>query len=154
VTREALALLKRYASNTQLVIGGQSGSDRVLEEAHRGHTREDVVRAVHVAREAGFVPNVDFLFGLPGERATEAEQSLALARELADLGARVHAHTFMPLPGTPLSAARPGRLAPRVALELEHLANRGALYGQWRAQQAIARALARGRARKVGCAPI
>jgi B12-binding domain/radical SAM domain protein len=66
VTHEALALVKRFASNTQLVIGGQSGSDRVLESAHRGHTREDVLRAVRIAREAGFLPNVDFLFGLPG----------------------------------------------------------------------------------------
>lgn len=153
VTHAALSLVKRYASNTQLVIGGQSGSDRVLEEAHRGHTREDVLRAVRVAREAGFLPNVDFLFGLPGERAREAQESLLFARELADLGARVHAHTFMPLPGTPLSLARPGRLAPRIALELEHLANRGALYGQWRVQESIARSLARRRARKVGCAP-
>jgi hypothetical protein len=63
----------------------------------------------------------------------------------------VHAHTFMPLPGTPLSRARPGRLAARTALALEHLANRGALYGQWRAQQSIARSLARARARKVRC---
>jgi len=153
VTHAALALIKRYASNTQLVIGGQSGSDRVLEAAHRGHTREDVVRAVRVAREAGFLPNVDFLFGLPGERAREAQESLVFARELTDLGARVHAHTFMPLPGTPLSGARPGRLAPRMVLELERLAARGALYGQWRAQQSIARSLARRRARKVGCAP-
>ena len=153
VTHDALALVRRYASNTQLVIGGQSGSDRVLEEAHRGHTREDVVRAVRVAREAGFLPNVDFLFGLPGERAADARASLAFARELSELGARIHAHTFMPLPGTPLSRARPGRLSASTALELEHLANRGALYGQWRAQQAIARALARGRAAGVGCAP-
>ena len=151
VSHEALALVKRFASNTQLVIGGQSGSDRVLEAAHRGHTREDVLRAVRIALEAGFLPNVDFLFGLPGERAAEAQQSLHFARELSDLGARVHAHTFMPLPGTPLARARPGRLAPRTTLALEHLANRGALYGQWRAQQAIARSLARARARTVRC---
>ncbi len=149
VTPEVLALVKRFASNTQLVIGGQSGSERVLEATHRGHTREDVRRAVRVALEARFVPNVDFLFGLPGERAQDARESLAFARELADLGARIHAHSFMPLPGTPLSDARPGRLAPRTVLALEHLATRGAAYGQWRSQQSIARALARSRARKV-----
>ena len=151
VTPEALALVRRFASNTQLVIGGQSGSERVLSATHRGHGVEDVRRAVRIAREAGFVPNVDFLFGLPGETAQAADETLRFAREISDLGARIHAHSFMPLPGTPLSGARAGRLAARTQTALEELAGRGAAYGQWRAQQSVARALARSRARKVGC---
>src|SRR5262249_14760812 len=49
VTREALAVLRKWVDNDVLVIGGQSGSDRVLEETRRGHTVADVVRAVENA---------------------------------------------------------------------------------------------------------
>lgn len=151
VTPEALALVRRFASNTQISIGAQSGSEHVLSAAHRGHGVEDVRRAVRIAREAGFVPNVDFLFGLPGETEQDAQQSLRFARELVELGARIHAHSFLPLPGTPLAEAPAGQLAPHTASALEELAGRGAAYGQWRAQQSIAGALARSRACKVGC---
>ena len=37
----------------------------------------------------------------------DLEASLRFAAELADLGARIHAHTFMPLPGTPWRDAQP-----------------------------------------------
>lgn len=143
VTPEALRILKRHVSNTHLVIGGQSGSDRVLASARRGHTRADVERAVRYALEAGFVPDVDLLFGMPGEERVDRAASLAFAEELAALGARVHAHTFMPLPGTPTRGARPGTLPPAARLRLERLASRGAAYGQWKRQIATARRLAR-----------
>jgi len=56
VTPAALRVLKKYVDNDQLVIGGQSGSDRVLRATHRGHTVEDVRRAARACLEAGFVP--------------------------------------------------------------------------------------------------
>jgi B12-binding domain/radical SAM domain protein len=138
VTPEALRVLKKYADNRQLVIGGQSGSDRVLQMTHRGHSVEDVRRAVHACVEAGFVPDVDFLFGLPEETAGDRLLSLAFAEELVGLGARIHSHAFMPLPGTPLSGTSPQPIEEPARLLLERLESRGALHGQWRAQRRIA----------------
>lgn len=143
VTPAALAILKRYASNRQLVIGAQSGSERVLAAMHRGHGVEVVRAAVRHALAAGFMPNVDFLLGLPEETQEEVQLTLAFARELAELGARIHAHTFMPLPGTPWKAAEGTQLSARAVLELEQLASQGRAYGQWRAQERIRAALAR-----------
>lgn len=147
VTPEALALLRRWVDNRQLVIGGQSGSDRVLAATHRGHDVEAVRRAVSVSVEAGFTPNVDFLLGLPGESAAEMGETMAFARELALAGARIHAHAFMPLPGTPFKSAPGGELPAAVRQELEELSSSGKAYGQWRAQQEFAARLA---ARKRG----
>ena len=135
VTVESLALLRRYVDNTSLVIGAQSGSDAVLAAANRGHGVEEVIRAAELALAAGFRPDVDLLFGLPGEGPAEAAATVALAQRLADLGARIHSHTFMPLPGTPFRSSPPGTVAPEVRLDLERLAGRGALYGQWKAQE-------------------
>lgn len=142
VTPEALALLRRLVNNTQLVIGGQSGSERVLAATHRGHDVEAVRRAVRVSTEAGFTPNVDFLLGLPDESEEEMQQTLDFARELAAAGARIHAHTFMPLPGTPFKAAQGSALSERVRTQLEHLSSSGKAYGQWRAQEEFAGRLA------------
>lgn len=141
VTPEAMRVLTRWVDNTAIIVGAQSGSDAVLAASKRGHTVDDVERAVRVALEAGFRPDVDFLFGLPGETDADARASAALATRLADLGARIHGHTFMPLPGTPYRQAEPGHVTTEVRIDLERLVARGRMYGQWAAQAEIAAAL-------------
>lgn len=142
VTAESMALLKRYVDNDNLIIGGQSGSERVLEQSRRGHGVEAIVRAARVALEGGFVPNVDFILGLPGEGPSEIAQTVALMKQLAGLGAKVHGHTFMPLPGTPFRDQPPGKISEETRLELERLASRQMLYGQWKAQEVVAAEIA------------
>jgi radical SAM superfamily enzyme YgiQ (UPF0313 family) len=145
VTHEALAVLRRFVDNDNLVIGGQSGSERILESSRRGHDVDAIVRAVRVSVEAGFRPNVDFILGLPNEAPEDVHATLALMRRLAELGARVHGHTFMPLPGTPFRDAPPGTVDEPTREALDRLASEQRLYGHWKAQLKIARDLARRR---------
>ena len=146
VTPDALRVLARWVDNRSVSIGAQSGSDRVLQRAHRGHDVAEVERAVRIALAEGFDPHVDFILGLPGEEPDDVEATLRLAERLVELGAKVHGHTFMPLPGTPLRAERPGTIAAAARRRLDRLAARGGLYGQWAQQEAIARDLAARRA--------
>jgi B12-binding domain/radical SAM domain protein len=141
VTHEAVALIRRYADNTALVIGGQSGSERLLAATHRGHDVAAIERAVAVTIEAGLRPDVDFLFGLPGETDDDRAATIALAERLVARGARVHAHAFMPLPGTPLAAAAPSPIGSSIAALVARLEARGAAYGQWRQQARVAEEL-------------
>jgi len=134
VTPEAMRLLRRYVANDNIIIGAQSGSDQVLAAAGRGHGTAPVRDAVRIAAEHGFRPNVDFIFGMPGEGLDDQRASLALAAELADLGARIHAHAFMPLPGTPWRDASPAFIPLATMRELDQLALRGSSYGHWRKQ--------------------
>ncbi|WP_260478216.1 TIGR04013 family B12-binding domain/radical SAM domain-containing protein [Nonomuraea sp. WAC 01424] len=134
VTPEAMRLLKRYVANDNLIIGAQSGSDRVLAASGRGHDTSPVRDAVRIAVEHGFRANVDFIFGMPGESEEDQRQSLALAADLAELGARIHTHTFMPLPGTPWRDAEPAFIPLTTMRELDRLAQRGDAYGHWRRQ--------------------
>jgi B12-binding domain/radical SAM domain protein len=150
VTERSVALLSRWVDNDNLVIGGQSGSQRILDATRRGHSVEAVERAARIAIAGGFVPNVDFLFGLPGEEPPDVEATIALMERLVAVGARVHAHTFMPLPGTPLRDAQPGAVREEVARLLARLESKGRAYGAWRAQIVTAERLARRRADRAG----
>jgi B12-binding domain/radical SAM domain protein len=142
LTREALRLVKKYCANTNIIVGAQSGSDRILDAAKRGHGVEEVRRAVRLGVEEGFRINVDMIFGMPGEGRDDVADSLKLSRELAELGARIHAHTFMPLPGTPWRDAPPGDVDPDTISEVDRLSQQGALYGHWQKQRDHAQRLA------------
>lgn len=150
VTSEVLRLLKKYVDNNNLIVGGQSGSQRVLDEAGRGHSVAAIERAVRLCLEEGFEPNVDFLFGMPGEEPEDAAASVKLARRLTDLGARVHTHSFMPLPGTPFMNSPAARIPGNVQMELERLSSEGKAYGQWKRQIKVADELSE---RKRGARP-
>lgn len=148
VTPAALRVLKRWVDNDSLVIGGQSGSERMLALTKRGHGVEEIERAVAACVEAGLRPDVDLLLGLPGETGDDRLASLQLARRLVARGARLHSHSFMPLPGTPLRGEEPAAIEPSIEQELSRLESAGDMYGQWRKQQGIAQelvALRRGR---------
>ena len=145
VTPASLALLKKWVSNRALIVGGQSGSDRVLASSARGHDSACIERAVALCVEHGFVPHVDFLLGLPGEEASDVELTLQLMDRLVARGAKVHGHTFLPLPGTPFRKAAAGALTDDVRRRLRTLASRGQLYGQWEQQEATARQMVAGR---------
>jgi B12-binding domain/radical SAM domain protein len=141
VSREALEILRAFADNDNIVIGAQSGSDRVLERIHRGHTVADARRAAELILAAGFRAYVDFIVGLPGEEAADLELSLRLIEELAAMGAKVRIHGFMPLPGTPFAGERPGALPEAARQRLQRLTGSGRLFGRWKWQGELARAL-------------
>ena len=138
VSAEALALVTRYAANDNIVFGAQTGSPRLLKKLRRGHTVEDVYRAAEFTLQAGLKPIVDFIFGLPGETEKDQRLSLRLIEDLAAMGATIHSHTFMPLPGTPLADAPPGWVTPEVESILGRLSKDGLHIGQWRKQEELA----------------
>lgn len=142
VTPAALRLLRRHVANRSLLIGAQSGSDRLLAACGRGHDVQEVRAAVRYAVEAGFQPEVDLIFGMPGETEADLDASFALADELAARGARIHAHLFMPLPGTPWRRAAPARLSPRALQRLGAMTAAGTLHGQWQRHGRVAHRLA------------
>ena len=143
VSREAVALVREFATNDNIFIGAQSGSQRMLDLCHRGNTVDDIYRAVEITLESGLGANVDFIFGMPGENDEDREQTRKVITDLAGLGARIHSHTFMPLAGTPWEASPPGYIDEETRQLLGHLAGKGQHFGQWRRQQSAARAIAR-----------
>jgi histone acetyltransferase (RNA polymerase elongator complex component) len=75
---------------TSVELGAQSMCQDVLDNSRRGHTVEDVKKAVESLKNAGIKVSVHLMTGLPGDAK---EKSLFSALKVADLkvdGVRVH----------------------------------------------------------------
>ena len=134
VTTETVALVKKYADNDNLVIGGQSGSLKVLEACHRGHTVKDIYKAVENVLNANLRAAVDFIFGLPGEEKEDVELTIGVMKDLIKMGARIHAHTFTPLPQTPFSNKPPGKVGEKLKKITNKFTASGVVFGNWKKQ--------------------
>jgi radical SAM superfamily enzyme YgiQ (UPF0313 family) len=144
VNRGILEILRHYTANETLQIGLQSGSDNVLKIANRRHTVKQGLDAVRTALNCDFIPHVDMIFGLPGEEQNDLKASLRVCEEMTDIGVKIHAHVFMPLPGSPFEQMPPGHLDEETRRYLGDLARRGLLTGSWGNQERIGRRLVAG----------
>lgn len=132
VTKEGMALVTKYCANDNIVIGAQSGSPRILQLIHRGHTVEDVFESAEIIVAARLKCIVDFIFGLPGETSEDRDLTLAMIRRLTKMGATINSHFFYPLPGTPLAHTIAGEPDPEVLLFLENLTSERQELGRWK----------------------
>ena len=136
---ETVALIREYCANDSLVIGAQSGSERILKLCRRGHTVSDVEEAVKVCLKFGITPKVDFIFGLPYEEEEDVKATVELMKRLAKMGAIIHAHTFMPLPQTAFQNKPAGRVTKEVFEAIRELLPKGKLFGTWERQMEFAK---------------
>lgn len=136
-----LRILKQFVANDNLVIGAQSGSERILKLAGRQHTPEHAKSAVRYTLEAGFKANVDIIVGMPEETEEDQYQTIKFIEELVAMGAKIHAHVFMPLPGTPWEHKKPAPISEKLLYLFGKLSAAGLLYGSWRNQINIAKEL-------------
>lgn len=136
VSGPLLDLVLRHCANRVVVIGAQSGSDRVLARVRRGHDAAAVRRAASLIHGAGLTPIVDFIVGLPGEERADREATFRLVDELVEgAGARIRFHSFMPLPGTALAGATPAPVEDEFLERMRVLTGRGHAEGYWSRQR-------------------
>ena len=139
VTMEKLDLVKRFASNTNLILGAQTGSERLLKLCGRGHTVEDILEACELTVRSGLSANVDIVFGLPGENGGDRRKTVNLIRKLSRTGVRVHGHFFMPLAGTAWWNKKPEFPETKFLKQLDTLSADKVLWGSWRMQASLSR---------------
>ena len=132
-----MKLIKTYCDNDNIVIGGQSGSTSVLKKMRRKHTSEDILNSIELTKSAGLIPIVDIIFGNPDENEEEIETTFKFMDIIKRSGAKIHAHTFMPLPGSKWEDRKPGNLSPELKKYLNNLISSGSLFGQWEKQEKL-----------------
>lgn len=129
---KAVQILKKYVANRRLTLGAQSGSDRRLRELKRGHTGADIERAVDIVNAHGFLANLDFIFGYPGETPEERKQTISFIRRLhRKYRIRAQSHYFFPLPGSAYAFRFPSFLSAEEKENLLYLKNSGMGTDQW-----------------------
>jgi B12-binding domain/radical SAM domain protein len=140
VTREVLAAVVPYISNKYVVIGAQNASDPVLKSISRGHGFSEVLTAIALLKEFGLNADIDFIFGLPGETEADVDQNAQFFVDVLSgkySNVKIHTHSFMPLPGTPLEQAKAGEIPPKIQKIIGQLTKSGMAYGEHLAQAGL-----------------
>ncbi|MFX1376687.1 MAG: TIGR04013 family B12-binding domain/radical SAM domain-containing protein [Promethearchaeota archaeon] len=138
VNQDTLNLVLKFANNDNITIGAQSGSQKVLDLCHRGHTIEDIYKAVDLTLKNDLKINVDFIFGLPGETHEDIKLTIEMMKTLSKKGVRIHAHSFIPLPQTPFSKEPARRINRVYRKEIQNLVAKGQAFGNWVNQEKLA----------------
>jgi B12-binding domain/radical SAM domain protein len=135
INKDTIEILKKYADNDNVILGAQSGSERVLKLANRGHTLDDVCNAVELLTKANFKVNLDFIFGLPYETKDDVVKTIDFIDKLiSKYRVRIHAHYFIPLPGTKFQDCLPEESSNLYLEYSKELKSKGVIYGNWEKQ--------------------
>ena len=81
IDEDVLAILKEYGV-TSIELGAQSTDSQVLLLNHRGHTRDDIIKASQLIKKAGFSLGLQMMTGLLGDTP---EKSLKTAEDIIAL---------------------------------------------------------------------
>jgi histone acetyltransferase (RNA polymerase elongator complex component) len=84
-----LDLLEKHQVRT-IEMGVQSLVDDVLSLARRGHTAEDVARAVRLAKDRGFTVSIHLMAGLPGDDQEKFAETVQKTIDLRPDMVRLH----------------------------------------------------------------
>ncbi len=122
-----------------IVIGTQTGSEKLLEKIKRGHTVSDVINAVKVLKKNGFDVAVDFIFGFPEENEDDIKESIELMKILIKMGAKIHAHTLLPLPQTPYFRKDLTTINKNLRKFIGKYIPEGIIFGAWSNQEKLAK---------------
>ena len=91
ITKEKLDVLKKHRVD-RISVNPQTMNDETLARIGRLHTVEDIAKAYHMVREAGFDNiNMDLILGLPGEGPREVENTMRQIETLRPDSLTVHA---------------------------------------------------------------
>ena len=95
---ELLETMKQNNFDRQIVLGIESGSERILKLMKKNSNLTLIREKVRLIHDMGFIPNGYFILGFPGETREEMEKTVRLALSLPIREASFTA--FQPLPGT------------------------------------------------------
>jgi len=98
--RPDLIQMLNDAGLTWLLIGFESGSDRILEFIKKGSTVKQNIQAAKICRKIGIKMFANYMFGLPTETNEEMRQTVRMIKEIQpDL---YSPSVFTPAPGSEL----------------------------------------------------
>lgn len=138
VEEDLVKEVRKLVNNKRIIVGAQSGSSNVLKKINRKHGVEEVLLATKILLENGFEVDVDLILGFGFETDEDVKETVDLIEKLLQFRAKIHLHTFIPLPGTPLFSIGFKPLGKDVKNYLAKLVGQGRAYGYWLEQEKLA----------------
>ena len=110
-------------------LGVQTMDDQLLAYIRRGHTSQDVLRAMELLKDFGFKTGIQLMIGLPGEDETSRNSSMDKVKSLKPDMVRIHPtlvirdtpleQIYLAGEYTPLSLEQAVSILKRLVLEFE-----------------------------------
>ncbi len=101
VNEDVARLLGKYLRGTPAHIGLETGDEEHHRALGRPSTVGEVIRAVKLLREAGLIPYVYIIHGLPGENERTVRNTIKAVEKVREAGAEhITLYRFTPLRGT------------------------------------------------------
>ena len=99
INDQILSMLKSYGMGV-IELGVQSANDNVLHKSNRGHTFDDVIKAVNLIKQYGIDVGLQMMTGLPGDTK---QTSIETAKKIASLNPKcVRIYPTLVMEGTML----------------------------------------------------
>lgn len=108
-----------HAGCVRLTTGLESGSQRLLDEMHKGTAIDGVSRYLRTASEAGISTRCTMIAGYPGEEAEDVQLSASFVREHERAIERIKVCQFSLITGTGIDKMRRAGRPERVALSIK-----------------------------------
>ncbi len=89
INDEILQNLKKYSVSI-IELGVQSMDEEVLRLSQRGHTAEDVIKAIKLIRQYDFIVGVQIMVGLPSDNVDKCLQTTKILADLNPNIARIY----------------------------------------------------------------
>ena len=77
-----MKVMTKIIDNKKIIIGAQSGSNRVLNFIGRKHTVEDIENAVKIVNQFDLEAHIDFIFGLSGEEEEDRKETFSFIEKI------------------------------------------------------------------------
>ena len=90
----------REAGCVAVSFGVETANPEILKTIKKGITLEQVEAAVKACADAGVLPHVSFILGLPGETPDTIEETRTFGEKIKAMGASYGFHLLAPFPGT------------------------------------------------------
>lgn len=102
----SLLKLMQSTNCTRILMGMESGSNRMLELIDKMVTSERLYRVVDILTEYNFIGSFTFIVGFPGESVDDLNETIRLLDYIHSASEKHESrmHIFAPYPGTPLFA--------------------------------------------------
>jgi len=97
---EEICKILKDMNVTRILLGAESGTDRILKYYRKGQTAEDNQRVLDLCNDYGIEVTASFIIGAPPETEDDLKETYNFIRKNRGNFWNVHVHPLDPLPGT------------------------------------------------------